>query len=128
MLLLTDKIRLGAWVFYIRKLKPSYFLANDSFPLNNFIKYTDKNEIKIDSNINTDAINKAFKETLSKGIIKGRRWFKTYSNEDCLEIILQNEELKAYLFAEIVRISFNIKKKTKLLHNSMKPTHTKFIG
>ena len=125
MLLLTDKkVRIGAWVFFLKKLKPSDFLNDPTFPLNNLI--TSKVSNATESKENIDAVKESIKITLLKGISRVYKWFTPKKVDIAVDFIMDNPDLYGYLFEQIIKYSFDIKKKTTHLDHLTKITLSKY--
>ena len=106
-------IRINGVAYTLSKLSPNLFLGEEYFPLNNFIE---KAEPKIsDVAKETDALKALMKKTIEKSLVKVRQGFSKIETGFAIKSIMKNAELYSYLFSEIIRLSFGIKKKTKYL-------------
>jgi len=108
-------IRINGVAYTLSKLSPNLFLGEEYFPLNNLIEKKEPTLSEVSKE--KDALKGLMQSTIKKSLIKVKRRFKKVDINFALKSIMKNADLYSYLFSEIVRISFGIKKKTKYLYS-----------
>jgi hypothetical protein len=101
--------------YEIRKLSPSDFIQDDNFGLNNVIEKVNKTGNALETQDEVDKVKSLMQKVIEKSLIKVSKWFKSFDRDFAIRTLMQNPEMYSYLFSEIIRLSFGIKKKTKHL-------------
>lgn len=113
-------IRFGGVAFKIRKLSPAMFLENENYPLNNIISDSEKMTAE-NVEKESDKIKEMMLEMINKGVVSVRSLlFKKLDKKEMIDRVMEVPDMYAYLYSEILKYSFNLKKKTKSIFNLTK--------
>ena len=108
-------IKVSGITYQIGRLSPSSFISEDVFALNNIIEQVEAGNPALDNQDQVDQAKESIFKIINKSLIGVKKGFKTLDTEFALSVLMKNTEVYSYLFTEIIRLSFGIKKKTKYL-------------
>lgn len=101
--------------YKINRLSPSDFIGDDNFMLNNIVEKINSTGKALDNQSEIDEVRLLMQRVIEKSLLSVGVFFKKFDKAFAIKTVMQNPNMYAYLFSEIIRFAFGIKKKTKYL-------------
>lgn len=111
----TRNIWIMGTAYKINRLAPSHFLSEENFLLNNITEKINATGKALEKQCEIDSVKELMQKVIEKSLIAVWGVFKKFDKDFAIKTLMQNPNMYAYLFSEIIRFSFGIKKKTKSL-------------
>lgn len=110
----TRNIWIMGTAYKISKLAPSHFIGEENYLLNNIVEKINSTGKALQTQDELDSVKKLMQQVIEKSLISVGL-FKKFDKVFAIDTLMKNPNMYAYLFSEIIRFSFGIKKKTKYL-------------